>query len=318
MEFSGIIFALLATLSWSFCIFPFTQAARRLGSNPLNHFRLLLATLTIGVTSMIVAPEAFLDMFSSDYVPAWIWLGVSGIIGLTVGDYFGFGMYAILGPRLGSVLTTFAPAAALLLGSVLVGEHISLIGIIGMAITITGVITISLGKSEREQIPDHGHGSTTKGVIFGILAAACQGAGLVLAKKGMIAENLSQHQILPLHATFIRLMIGTASLFILTFFQGKLGNIYESIRTNPNKGIRYAIYGTFFGPVFGVTMALYSVSLIDASVAQTIFSLVPVFALFLSFFLHKERFTMKSLTGVFVAILGVIILIWREKLNELF
>ncbi|MBK6837747.1 MAG: DMT family transporter [Bacteroidetes bacterium] len=149
MEYSGILFALLATLSWSFCIFPFTQAARRLGSNSLNHFRLLLATILIGIISILISPQHFADLFSSPYQQAWIWLGVSGVLGLTIGDYFGFEMYAILGPRLGSVLTTFAPAAALILGTILLDEHISLIGIIGMLITILGVIAISLGKSER-------------------------------------------------------------------------------------------------------------------------------------------------------------------------
>ncbi|MBK6445741.1 MAG: DMT family transporter [Bacteroidetes bacterium] len=318
MEYSGILFALLATLSWSFCIFPFTQAARRLGSNSLNHFRLLLATILIGIISILISPLHFAELFSSPYQQAWIWLGVSGVLGLTIGDYFGFGMYAILGPRLGSVLTTFAPAAALILGTILLDEHISLIGIIGMLITILGVIAISLGKSERVLIPDHGHGSISKGVIFGILAAVCQGAGLVLAKKGLQSETEIQLTINPVHATFIRLFIGTGSLYILSFFQGKLREIYQPILNNRENGIKYAVYGTFFGPALGVTLALFSVSRIDASVAQTIFSLVPVGAIVLAFILHKERINSRSLFGVVIAILGVLILIWREKLNQLF
>jgi hypothetical protein len=43
----GILFALLTTLSWSICIFPFTEATRRLGASPLNHFRLLLAIVLL-------------------------------------------------------------------------------------------------------------------------------------------------------------------------------------------------------------------------------------------------------------------------------
>ncbi|HRH66761.1 MAG TPA: DMT family transporter [Bacteroidia bacterium] len=318
MAYTGIFFALLTTLSWSIGIFPFTQAARRLGVNELNHFRLLLATTVIGIFSVLVAPTQFTGLFSSSLLPAWIWLGLSGIIGLTVGDYFGFAMFAILGPRLGSVLTTFAPAAALLAGTIILNEHISFIGVIGMLITITGVISISLGKSERNLIPDHGHGSLGKGVVFGILAAICQGAGLVMAKKGMAAESTFGSAIHPIHATFIRLFIGTTSLYALSFFQGKLKPILLPVKSNREKGIRYAVYGTIFGPVIGVSLSLYTVSLIDASVAQTIFSLVPVFALILSYFIHREKISIKSMAGVVVALLGVVILIWREKLNELF
>src|SRR4051812_8730048 len=199
----GIIFALLTTLSWSIGIFPFTVAARKMGTNSLNHFRLLLAMILIGIYALIFYRNDFLSIFTPDYSPAWLWLCLSGIVGLTIGDYFAFEMYKILGARIGSVLTTFAPAAALILGSLLINESISAIGIFGIALTITGVNFVSLEKSERGKIPDHGHGSIAYGIIAGILAALCQGAGLVLAKKGMILQG-SEHHLAPIPASFIR------------------------------------------------------------------------------------------------------------------
>src|SRR5882757_3903849 len=129
---SGILFGLLTVLSWTFCIFPFTQAARRIGSNTLNHFRLLLATLLIGITSLLLDVKSFGALFTADYLPAWCWLGISGIVGLTLGDYFAFRMYAILGARIGSVLTTLAPAAALVSGVILLNENINAIGVAGI------------------------------------------------------------------------------------------------------------------------------------------------------------------------------------------
>src|SRR5437868_11673400 len=130
----GILFALITTVSWSIGIFPFTQAARRLGSNALNHFRLLLATVLLAITSFILNAAGFLEIFTANYLNAWLWFGLSGIVGLTIGDYFAFSMYAILGARIGSVLTTLSPAAALLLGFILTDEHISVIGIAGIVI----------------------------------------------------------------------------------------------------------------------------------------------------------------------------------------
>ena len=312
----GIFFALLTTLSWSICIFPFTQAARRLGINPLNNFRLILATLIIGIISIIGGFENFTQIFTASYTNAWLWLGISGILGLTIGDYFAFAMYRILGARIGSVLTTFAPAAALILGSLIIDEHISALGIIGIAITITGVNFVSLGKSEREKIPDHGHGSIAFGIISGILAALCQGAGLVLAKKGLMSH--STFPLNPIHATFIRLIAASSSLILFTIFNGKSKETYLPLLNNKNNGIKYAITGTIFGPVLGVCLSLFTVSLIDPSVAQTIFSLVPAFAFLLSVFFFKEKITVKSITGLIVAITGVILLIWRDKLDDLF
>src|SRR5271156_5529640 len=178
----GIIFALLTTLSWSIGIFPFTQAARRMGSNKLNHFRLLIATILLAGTALIIDHNAFIDLFRHFSPQAWLWLSLSGIVGLPLGDYFGLSMYAILGARIGSVLATLAPPATLLLASLLIDERMNMTGIIGIFITVIGVISISLGRKERIKIPDHGHGSIATGIIFGVLSAFCQGAGLVMAK----------------------------------------------------------------------------------------------------------------------------------------
>jgi drug/metabolite transporter (DMT)-like permease len=312
----GVLFALLTTLSWALGIFPFTQAARRLGIGPLNLFRLALATILIGLIALVL-PSSFAALFSRDYLSAWWWLGLSGIIGLTVGDYFGFAMYVVLGARLGSVLTTFAPAAALVTGMLMVDERMTWAGLTGMVITIAGVIWISLSKSEREHASDTRFGSITKGIVFGVLAAFCQGAGLVLAKKGMLQQDAAGLPLYPIHATFIRLSVGTLSLLGVVLVRHKWNETVFPVLINREGGIRYAILGTIFGPTLGVSLALFTVSYLDAAVAQTIFSLVPVVALFLSYFLLRERITGRSLVGVFVAVAGVVILIWHHQLEDL-
>ncbi|CAN5666940.1 hypothetical protein BH11BAC1_BH11BAC1_26970 [soil metagenome] len=305
---------MLTMASWSICIFPFTQAARRLGSNTLNHIRLLLAIVFLTVTNLLINRELFFDIFSSSYSYSWCWLGLSGIVGLTIGDFFAFKMYAILSPRIGSVLTTLSPAAALVAGYILLGESVNGIGIAGMVITMIGVMSISLGRKERDTIPDHGHGSIFAGIVFGVLSAICQGVGLVLSKKGMIngAEMVS-----PWSATFMRITIGFLSLLIFTVVLGKLPSVVKPIAKNQNGGIKYAILGTIFGPFLGVCLSLYTISNIDVSVGQTIFSLMPVGALLISVFFFKEKITTQSLLGVVVAIGGVLILIWRAQLQSM-
>ena len=85
---------------------------------------------------------------------------------------------------------------------------------------------------------------------------------------------------------------------------------------NKNEGVKYAFAGTIFGPVTGVCLSLFTVALIDPSVAQTIFSLVPAFAFILSVVFFSEKITYKSITGLIVALTGVIILIWRDRIME--
>ena len=316
MSLAGVIFALLTTLSWSIGIFPFTQAARSLGANPLNHFRLLLAVIITLFISFFIAPSEFMTLFTGARLNAWCWLGLSGFIGLTVGDHFGFAMYAILGARLGSVLSTFAPGAALALGIFITNDHLSIIGIAGMCITIAGVIVLSLSREERNKHTESKHGSIGKGIFYGILAAICQGAGLVLAKKGMIPVYDNQVPVQPLHATFIRLTAATLTLFIVTTFARRWNKILPPLFEN-KEGIKPAVMGTFFGPVIGVSLSLFTVSILDASVAQTIFSLVPVVTLIISVFITKERISSKAVAGVIVAVSGVLVLVWRNQIENI-
>jgi drug/metabolite transporter (DMT)-like permease len=311
---AGLLFGLLTVMSWTFCIFPFTQAARRLGSNALNHFRLFLATLLVAGVSLLTNPRELAALFTPGHLASWLWLGGSGIVGLMFGDYFAFRMYAVLGARMGSVLTTLAPAAALLLGGLLTSEHISVIGIIGIAITIAGIANVSFGKRERIRIPDHGHGSVASGVVFGILGAACQGAGLVLAKKALMAQAAAGLPIHPLNATFIRVLTSLLLLMGVTAITGNSRKVVSPLLKNKDGGIRYAVLGTLFGPFLGVALSLFTIERIDASVAQTIFSLVPASALVFAALFLKEKVTVQSVIGVIVALAGVTILIWRDAI----
>lgn len=313
-ESLGLVLALVTTLSWSVGIFPFTIAARKLGVNALNHFRLLVALLLLLLANLVISSHQFASIFNEAFLSSWFWLGLSGIIGLTIGDYFGFKMYAILGPRVGSVLSTLSPIATLIFGMLILHESMNSIGVVGILITIAGVMGISFGRKARSTMTDHAMGSVSVGIISGILAAMCQGAGLVLSKKGMMHDESMIH-VLP--ATFIRIFAAFASLVFLSLFTGRLIELTNYLKTRKSGGIREAITGTFFGPFLGVGLSLLTIQYINVSVAQTIFSLVPLFALLISLIFYKERITAGSVTGIIVALCGVFILIWRNELTQI-
>jgi drug/metabolite transporter (DMT)-like permease len=315
--FYGELIALLTALSWSIGIFPFTEASRRMNPNTVNHFRLLLGVLILGFFLLFVSGLTFIQLFTAALPEHWIWFGLSGLVGLALGDYFGFTAYAILGTRTASVLTTLAPGASLILGYFLLNEQLNLIGILGMAITISGIIWITMSRKEQAKIADSEFGKKEKGILFGVLAALCQGFGLVLAKMGMSFTVQEQH-FSSVHATFIRLFVSTIITYGVTITIGKMKEINEPLWQNKNKGLKYIIAGTIFGPTLGVVLSMYAVSLINVSVAQTIFSLVPVIVLPLGYLFYREKITLKSALGAVVAIFGVIVLIWRNELYSLF
>lgn len=314
-QYFGEFIAFCTVLSWSIGIFPFTEAARRIGPNPVNHFRLVLAVILLTIILLLFFPLSPKELFSAPLPEHWLWFGLSGIVGLSLGDYFGFTSFAILGTRLGSIFSTLSPGAALIFGFILLGESINMVGVFGMTVTILGVVWISLSKKEKAKIQDLGHGKVEKGFLFGILAALCQGIGLVMAKKGM-SYSIESNEISSIHIAWMRMIVATLVIYLITTLRGKLKEMTIPVLQNKNNGFPFICVGTIFGPTMGVSLSMLTVSLINVSVAQTIFSLVPVVVLPLGYIFYKEKITLKSLAGAFIAIAGVLILIWRDFLQS--
>lgn len=315
-EHLGELAAFATTLSWTIGIFPFTEAAKRIGPNEVNHFRLLLAVILITLIILLVYGISLTDLFSATDHSDWLWFGLSGIMGLTLGDYFGFSSMAILGARRTAIFNTLAPAAVLLTAFPVIGERINITGVSGVIITISGVVMLTLSKTEKESAAPSRFGSYRFGIFCGVMSALCQGLGIVLANKGFLESGPVQP--VPLHATWIRMVAGTAAAFVFTIVRGRLSDVSRPVLRNKNKGLPFLFAGTLFGPVIGVSLSMTAISLLKdkPSVGQTIFSLIPVFALPVSAIFLKEKITLRAVISVFVAVAGVIILVWRDELSQ--
>ncbi|TND08991.1 MAG: hypothetical protein FD123_1845 [Bacteroidetes bacterium] len=313
MPAKGEIVALLTTLSWSICMFPFTVAARKLGANVLNHLRLLMAVFLLTLILIIGFSFSPSDLFTAAGSRQWLWLGISGITGLTIGDYFAFRSMSLLGPRMSSVFSTMAPMAALFAGMALLDESLNLPGIAGMLITLAGVTWLGFSKNDPAVV----HLSAKErwsGLLFAFLSPVCQGAGLAFARYGL-EHGDTDAELLPIHAAWMRMCIATASLFLLSFFTGRFRSVYRQLHEKKGAGTGAAFLGTVFGPVAGVSLSMFAIALIPASVAQTIFSLVPVFVTVIAFAFWRERISWTSVIAMLVSVAGVILLVRRNDLG---
>lgn len=307
----GELAAILTTICWSIGIFPFTIAAQRLGTVALNQYRLLLAWCIITVILLIFYINQPIDLFSEPKPFQYLFLGLSGIIGFTIGDYCSFSSFKILGPKLGSLYTTFAPGVALIAGYIILDETINFAGIIGMAITLMGVIWLTLSKKDALNSQKIGFVRNKKGIFFGIMGAGCQGLGLVLSKLGM--NYYTNQSLNTFHAVWIRLLFAFSSAFIVSTVTGSLKSSSVPIFNNHQNGLKFMFAGTLLGPVIGVSLSLFTIQQINVSVAQTIFALLPVFVLPINYLVYKEKINGHAIFACLLAITGVLILVWRHK-----
>src|SRR6185369_17994746 len=102
----GILFAIATTFCWSLGIFPFTEAAKRFGSAALNQYRLFLAWIFLTLISCLYYGLSPAQLFTIPGQYQYFYLGLSGIIGFTIGDFFTFQSFKLLGPKLSSLYTT--------------------------------------------------------------------------------------------------------------------------------------------------------------------------------------------------------------------
>lgn len=313
---TGIIASLITVGCWTVGTHSFTAASRLASPLSVNRVRLLYALILITIIASTVFGISLSNLLTGPDWMQWFWLGISGVIGLTIGDYFSFSAYKLIGGSKASLFSALAPVAALLLGMVLLGESLNWVGLIGMAVSVSGILWF-VGEQNRKQ---HLHlqiskADVFKGVLFAALGSVSQGLGLVCARKGLIQPG--DFHLHPVHATWIRMGIGTGVTYLIGLFRTNLLMEFKHISFNTTR-VKPVLLGTVFGPVLGVTMSMVAVTHLEVSLAQTIFSLLPISVMVSAALLGKEKLTLVSLLAACISIAGVILLVWRNSLADIF
>lgn len=288
----GELASLATAVLWTGSATFFTIAGRRLGSAVLNRTRLLLAVIFLLVThTLLLGTPLPLDA-SPD---RWLWLGLSGVIGLAIGDAMLFQTYVLIGPRLGLLMLSTAPLISALLAWAMLGESLLPIEWLGVVLTIAGiawVVTRGSGPLLDRHQPHY-----LQGIVLGLGAAVCQAAGLTLSKLGLGGDFPA------LSGVVIRMLAGFVALWGWTLLRGQIGETF-TCWSQDRGALVPAVAGAIVGPFLGVWMSLIGVQLARVGVASTIMALPPVFLLPVSHFILKEDINWQAWAGTFVAIAG--------------
>jgi len=290
----GELAALATSLSFSFGSSAFTIAGRRVGSLVVNRIRLVFAVIFLSITHWVMLGS----LIPFNAAPErWFWFGLSGIVGLVVGDIFLFQSFVLVGPRIAMLMMSLAPIFAALQAWAFLGESLRSGQILGILITLMGIMWVVVdGKRINGGARDY-----KRGIIFGLGAAIGQASGLVLAKRGFGGDFS------PISANLIRMLSAMVVLWIITLLQRQFKSTLQTL-SNDKKGVLLTGAGAFFGPFLGVTLSLFAIQHIEVGVASTLTSLPPIFLLPISYFFFKEKFGWGSIAGTFLAMAGVALL----------
>ena len=295
MNFIGELAAIATSFFFAMTALIFTSTGRSVGSLVTNRMRLLFALAYLIVLNLIVFHEPL--PFSADS-SRWLWLSLSGIIGLSLGDAFLFQSLISVGTRLGSLLLSLAPIFGSIIAWLFFGETLTFWQITGIILALAGIAWV---VASHEEPPGTPHGNRRRGVIFGILAGLGQAVGIVFSKQGM-SGNFS-----PFQANAIRMLAAVLFIWIWTAFRGEAGSTFRELRGKP-RVLGLLALGAFVGPVLGVTSSLLAIQHIQVGIASTLIALTPVIILPISYFVFKEKVGWQAIVGTLLAIAGVAIL----------
>jgi drug/metabolite transporter (DMT)-like permease len=294
----GEIAALLTAICYSISSIFFTFAGKKYGPLVSNRLRLVVAIILLGIIHWVIygSPIPF-----NAGVERWFWLGISGIVGLAIGDLFLFQSYISLGPRLGLLFLSLSPALASVLAWLLLGESLSGGHILGIVLTLAGITWVVLESSNKEKsTPGVNVGGTHmmswKGIISGLIAATGQAFGL----KGNFPA---------LSGNAIRMTAAFLALWLVAIIQRQVVSTFQQVNYQ-RSGMLYILGGAIFGPLIGVSLSLFAIQNTNIGIASTIIALPPIFLLPIGYFIFKEQISWRAVTGTLIAVAGVGLLFW--------
>lgn len=291
----------LAALGTSLCFSAtstfFTLAGRAVSSVVVNRIRLLAAVLFLTLAHLLFRLPLPLNAGAFRL----FWLGLSGIIGLVLGDAFLFQSFVWIGPRLAMLMMSLAPVFAALMAWRFLGEQLAAAQVAGILVTITGIAWVVLSRDRNSTVTTIPPRQYLLGILFGLGAALGQSSGLVTARIGLVGDYPA------LSGTLIRMVAAALVLWIITLLQGQAKRTFMRVREN-SRAFKFILAGAFFGPTLGVTLSLFAIQRIPVGVASTLTALPPIFLLPIGYFVFHERFGWQVVAGTFVTILGVSLL----------
>jgi len=290
LPFAGEIAALSAAFIWACATFLYARTGNRAPALFLNLIKGSIAVAMLTATVLALG-DGVPDLTTAE----WLWLGGSGVLGISVGDSAYFAAIKRIGPSQTLLIESLAPPLTGVLALCFLGEAIGVSAWAGIFLTMSGILWVVTEHRPQER-------TNLPGLGFAALAAFCQAGGMVMSRQVMVSTAIT-----PLWASLVRLAAASLVLWIVL----PVARPDAVLRRSNWKAIGSARHGwalftlaVFLGMFLGIWLQQASLKLTSAAVAQTLISVSPLFALGLAA-LSGHRVSRRSIAGAMVILAGV-------------
>ena len=279
--------ALLSAFCWAVAALLFRVIGERVPPVTLNWAKGMLALLFFAAVWLIVPWRFELNQ-------AVILLGVSGIVGIAVGDSLYFHALHHLGPRVTLLVATLVPVEVALLAAVFLDETLPPPAVLGMGITLFSVALVLW-----ERAPPSGrlqHRVTTAGIVVAMVYVNAEAAAILLTKIGV-------GEVPSLQATMIRQFFASV---VLTVWVGSVAQSRRAVARLFHREVFWLLSAAaLLGTAVGTWLSVAALKYTHTAVATVLNATSPIFILPLVAVFFGERISRLSIGGALAAVVGI-------------
>lgn len=291
MNYLGESFAFITAIGWALSSILFEVAAKKSDSLSVNVIRLVIGISFLGVITLF-SKGMFLPFDSN--IHNWTFLGISGAIGLFLGDLFLYEAYILIGARICMLFMTLTPLIVGTFGFLFLGEKMTSLQLAAMFITCSGILMVVL-KPKNNKNQESEKKLSGRGILCIILAVTFEALGNIFTKIGSAGYDASS-------STQIRMICAFFVFAVYVTFKKKWTHIFVQVK---DKKLLIFIAGGTITATVGITFLVSAFQLINTGVASTISSISPVLVIPISILVFKEKVKLKEIVGAFVSVIGI-------------
>lgn len=288
---SGELIAILSALLWAAASVLLTVGARRIPVVPLN---LVRCTVSTAFFWALLPFYGGLDAVAAIPPSAWLWLGVSVLGLLVIGDTLYFRSMDLAGVSWAMPVASINPLWAVLLAALFLDEPLTWTLLLGTLLVIGGVVLLSrpVGQSSGGRAIEPAARRT--GLLLALAVSVLWAAGQVALKPA--TEGI--HSVV---ANAVRQPLGLVLLLGLTLLRGQ----GRALRTLDRRSWLVIVVASLVGTGLGTLFFVMAIQMAGAGRTAVLTSTAPLMAIPFSLMWLQERPSRWTLAGTVLTTVGI-------------
>jgi uncharacterized membrane protein len=288
---SGALIALISALLWAMASVLLAFGAKKIDVVPLNLLRCTMSTIFFWVLLPFYGGLPAIAAIPSS---AWLWLVVSVLALLVIGDTLYFRSMDLAGVSWAMPVASITPLWVVVLASIFVGEPLTLRLVAGALLVILGVILVSRSQNPEDPVERADTGARRRGLLLALVVSLLWSVGQVALKPG----TAGMHSVV---ANSVRQPMGLIMMLGLTLYQGRWKDLK---RLDRRSWVAIAFAG-LVGTGLGTLLFIMAIQIVGAGPTAILTSTTPLMAIPFSVLWLQERPTRWTLAGTLLTTGGI-------------